>query len=127
MFNYAFSSESEKIFDIVNHQIENSINKVGYIDPVDILVNIKNESNYKYVASIIIRLFANQRSCDLIEEVYRMQNPGALNQNKKIKPLVEESKALELVAQKLSDKEKEERDKIDVVYQNGNVVLKGRR
>ena len=130
--SYAFNSAAEELFKTITDAIETSINRFGYIDSVSILKNIQKNSTYKYAAKIIIHLFSTPQNCDIINEFYRMQNPGALtNRDKKIQHFGVggwgETTAYNMLSERAAQEEKIEKGKIDVEYQNGVVTLRGRR
>ena len=79
-FEHAFNSESEEIFNFISKAITNSMNKDGNIDPIDILYFTERNSKYRHAKDIVIGLFSSQIAVDIINKLYRKQNPSAMRE-----------------------------------------------
>ncbi len=79
-FSDAFSNESSKFFEYISSIIVHSMNLNGNIDPVAILMNLKENPKYKEKEEIVVRLFSSQEAVQLINKLYRLQNPSAMKE-----------------------------------------------
>lgn len=78
---YAFSEESEQIFNQLGTMISNNITENGTINTKAIYDEISN-GNYKYSKEIIHTLFANPVKLGIIYDFYKMQTPEARMETK---------------------------------------------
>ena len=79
-YRYAFNEPAEKTFNIIHKMITNSVNKYGNINPSEILDQVITEHPYKYDEHIIVRLFGNPIYTNIINKLYRRQNPSAVRE-----------------------------------------------
>lgn len=87
-YYYAYGNEnSEKVFDFLFKEITNNINKNGNINSLELLDTIEKNSTYKHASSIIIKFFSSQRNIDIINTIFRLQNPSAKPSNKRTEVL----------------------------------------
>jgi len=76
----AFNNESEKLFNVISDKITKSMNRNGNVDPVKILMDIRNEAAFPSGPMTVVRLFNSEDSARLINTLYRLQNPSALGE-----------------------------------------------
>ncbi|MBQ4032274.1 MAG: hypothetical protein II625_11010 [Bacilli bacterium] len=79
-FHYAFDKESEEFFNLLSAIIAESMNVTGNIDPVKILMDFKKANYSQRRESILIRLFSSPEAVQVINRLFRLQNPSALKE-----------------------------------------------
>ncbi len=79
-YNQAFGSQSEDAFKLLSGAISESMNTNGNIDPVKILMNLKQQGKYPEYELLLVRLFSSEEATRIINKLYRLQNPSALRE-----------------------------------------------
>ncbi len=79
-YRYAFNEPAEKTFNIIYKMITDSVNKYGNIEPCEILDRILKEHPYKYDREIVVKLFGNEIFTNIINKLFRRQNPSAVTE-----------------------------------------------
>lgn len=120
-YNYAFNESAEELFNQLKKFIINSLNKDGNIDPIEIYDKIEKESYYKYSELILVRLFNNRESTQVINELFRLQNPSSIKAKTDILYFLSRLDAF----QKLSEKRRLEAQKqiLEIIKNNQNVEM----
>ena len=79
---YAFGEQAEKLYNTICKQLLNGCKSNGVIDTVDLLRNIRNNSDYKYKEEIIVNLFRTPYQTEMINKLF-LQSLG-INQQTQI-------------------------------------------
>ena len=80
----AFNDESERAFKYLSSLIVYSMNASGNIDPVAILIQARDSIRFSYAQEIIVRMFSSQEAANMINTLYRLQNPSTLEKQEDI-------------------------------------------
>lgn len=126
-YGYAFEVESAKqVFEVISKCIQDSINKFGIIDPVDILHSVKKECGlYKYAETIVINMFNSEKAIDIVRSLYMLQNPGYYEKQKELaKPLYNLKFAIEQMVKRNEELIERKKQMLEVVEENGRVEMK---
>lgn len=83
-YNDAFKPEAENVFKYISQLLINSMNINGNIDPVSILERIRESRRYNNGDNIVVRLFSSPEAVEIINKLYRLQNPSAMEEKQDI-------------------------------------------
>ncbi len=81
---YATNEQAKELFDDISKKIRISMNRNGNVDPIMILMDVKNEAKFEKGPMTVVRMFDSEESARLINSIYRLQNPSALPEKGKI-------------------------------------------
>ena len=79
-FHDAFDSNAEILFNYLSHLITESMNTNGNIDPVKILLDFRKAGYGTENETTLIRLFSSPEAVQIINRLYRLQNPSAMKE-----------------------------------------------
>ena len=79
-YTQAFGVQSENAFIFLSKAISESMNTNGNIDPVSILMKLREQGQHPEYESLLVRLFSSGEATRIINKLYRLQNPSALRE-----------------------------------------------
>jgi len=69
---------AEELYNAIFESISTSLRNNGYIKSIEILDEIEKNSDYKQCSQIVANLFQNKENLDIIDKLFRLQDPSAL-------------------------------------------------